>query len=78
MLVAKTKALISFAGTAKLIWAFVFAYAKCWFSHDAAHLIMVISLKFQLGCLLKSDTEQFKLQSVKSQNRLLHLKKVSV
>ena len=36
--VAKTKALISFAVTAKLICVFVFAYAKCWFSHDAAHM----------------------------------------
>ena len=38
MYVAKTKALISFAVTAKLICVFVFAYAKCWFSHDAAHM----------------------------------------
>ena len=38
MYVAKTKALISFAVTAKLICVFVFAYAKCWFSHDAAHI----------------------------------------
>ena len=37
--VAKTKALISFAVTAKLICAFVFAYADCWFSHGAAHLL---------------------------------------
>ena len=37
--VAKTKALISFAVTAKLICVFVFAYADCWFSHGAAHLI---------------------------------------
>ena len=36
--VAKTKALISFAFTAKLICVFVFAYAKRWFSHDAAHM----------------------------------------
>ena len=36
--VAKTKALISFAVTAKLICAFVFAYAKCWFPHDTAQL----------------------------------------
>ena len=35
---AKTKALISFAVTAKLICAFVFAYAKSQFSHDAAHI----------------------------------------
>ena len=35
--VAKTKALISLVDTAKLICVFVFAYAKRWFSHDAAH-----------------------------------------
>ena len=34
--VAKTKALISFAVTAKLICVFVFAYAKSRFSHNAA------------------------------------------
>ena len=39
MRVAKTKALISFAVTAKLICVFVFAYAKSRFSHDAAHMI---------------------------------------
>ena len=33
--IAKTKALISFAVTAKLICVFVFAYAKIRFSHDA-------------------------------------------
>ena len=36
--VAKTKALISFAVTAKLICVFVLAYAKCWFSHGAAQM----------------------------------------
>ena len=35
--IAKTKALISFAVTAKLICVFVFAYAKSLFSHDEAH-----------------------------------------
>ena len=39
MCVAKTKALISFAVTSKLIFVFVIAYAKSWFSHDAAHII---------------------------------------
>ena len=39
--VAKTKALISFAVTAKLICVFVFAYAKRWFSHDAAQLYLL-------------------------------------
>ena len=37
--VAKTKALISFAVTAKLTCVFVFAYAKSRFSHDAAHIV---------------------------------------
>ena len=41
MYVAKTKVLISFAVTAKLICVFVFAYAKHLFSHDAAHLFLI-------------------------------------
>ena len=36
--VVKTKALISFAVTAKLICIFVFAYADCWFSHEGAQM----------------------------------------
>ena len=36
--VGKTKALISFAVTAKLICIFVFPYADCWFSHEAAQM----------------------------------------
>ena len=46
--VAKTKVLISFAVTAKLIYIFVFAYADCWFSNEAAHLIDV------MGCVSDS------------------------
>ena len=38
--VAKTKALISFAVTAKLICVFVFAYTKLRFSHNEAHILM--------------------------------------
>ena len=34
--VAKTKALISFVFA--FVCAFVFAYAKCWFAHDEAHI----------------------------------------
>ena len=37
--VAKTKALISCAVTEQLICAFVFAYAKSSFSHDADQLV---------------------------------------
>ena len=40
MHVAKTKALISFAATAKLICIFVFSYANCWFSHDMAQMLI--------------------------------------
>ena len=48
--VAKTKALISFAVTVKLICVFVFAYANIWFSHDAAHLTLrVITVCFQVS-----------------------------
>ena len=39
---AKTKALISFAVTAKLLCVFVFAYANIRFSHVAAHVISII------------------------------------
>ena len=39
---AKPKALISFAVTAKLIRDFVFAYAKNRFSHKEAHLLVLL------------------------------------
>ena len=45
--VAITKVLISFAVTVKLICAFVFAYADCWFSHGAAHLMQLNMLTFR-------------------------------
>ena len=44
MRVAKTKELVSFAVSAKLICVFVFACAKCWFSHDAAQTIDIMSI----------------------------------
>ena len=50
--VAKTKALISFVVTAKLICIFVFAYAKRWFSHDAAHSMFQCHPVCQL-CFIK-------------------------
>ena len=43
--VAKTKALIRFAVTAKLICVFVFVYAKRWFSHDAAQMVISITVE---------------------------------
>ena len=42
MYVAKTKALVSCAVTAQLKCAFVFAYAKRRFSHDAALIKLII------------------------------------
>ena len=42
--VAKTKRLISLAVTAKLICVFVFAYANCWFCHEAAHILNKLQL----------------------------------
>ena len=46
--VAETKALISFAVTAKLICVFVFAYTKIRFSHDATHIMLDISIYYPL------------------------------
>ena len=40
--VAKTKVLISFAVTAKLICVFGFAYAKSRFSNNEAHLVKIV------------------------------------
>ena len=34
---------MSFAVTAKLICIFVFAYTKCWFSHDGAQMLFINS-----------------------------------
>ena len=49
--IAKTKV------TAKLVWAFVFAYANCWFSHATtlfSHMQIVGFLMRRLLCLLFS------------------------
>ena len=55
---AKTKAQISFAVTAKLICAFVFAYAKSRFSHDGAHIFAVNhSKRFYHREMLPKDTD---------------------
>ena len=42
MHVAKTKTKISFTVTAKLIRVFGFAYADSWFSHETAHLSVLV------------------------------------
>ena len=38
---SENQGVISFAVTAKLICVFIFAYADCWFSHEAAQLCFV-------------------------------------
>ena len=55
--VAKTKALISCAVTAKLICTFVWAYAKSRFSHDAAQLPLKI---IRLMKMTKKDCCNYK------------------
>ena len=46
--VAKTKSLISLAVTVKPIFAFVFAYAKCSFSHDTAQYLYMKNNKISI------------------------------
>ena len=68
--VAKTKALISFAVTAKLICVFVFAYADCWFSYAVSYAVAQIQishdLKEQLLNTTKSSTIIIVFTSIKS------------
>ena len=57
---SEKKALISFTVTAKLIRAFVFAYAKCRFSHDAAHLILGTVFHYSLYTYFINVSSNFK------------------
>ena len=64
--VAKTKAMISFAVTAKLICVFVFANADCWFSHVAAHNYLVpVCNFFNSLCNSNPYLIQFKNMKIK-------------
>ena len=47
--VAKTIVQISFAVAAKLICAFGFAYADCWFTHEAGHTLNMFFLKMNMN-----------------------------
>ena len=49
----KTKALIRCAVTDQLICAFVLAYAKRRFSHDAAHIMYIVWNSEGFACLAK-------------------------
>ena len=65
--VAKTKALISFAVTAKLICVFVFPYAKSRFSHDAAqiHISEYVQPDLIFTCHSSQDFQALKAPSLK-------------
>ena len=56
---AKTKALISCAVTAQLIFVFAFSYACCWFSHAAAQLRMILA--FSCGGNVRSLSKMSRL-----------------
>ena len=53
--VEKTKALISLAVTVKLVCAFVFAWAKIWFSHIMADILVVWEHLSCLNVILEDD-----------------------
>ena len=55
---AKTKTLISFADTAKLICIFVFAYADCWFSHDAAQMCLLGYVRWVIIILVSTTAKK--------------------
>ena len=67
----KTKALISFAVTAKLICVFVFAYAKSRFSLDAAHLIVIFQ-KLKQNPKLKVFIETSKAICLSFSHKVAH------
>ena len=69
MRVAKTKALISFAVTAKLICAFVFAYADCWFSHGAVHFLKGHCVFLGNACVFMETTNIIVSSSSKGTRR---------
>ena len=58
--VAKTKALISFAVSAKLICVFVFEYAKSRFSHNEAPIINNIYNILLISTAFKISTDVLK------------------
>ena len=80
--VAKTKALISFAVTAKLTCVFVFAYAKSRFSHDEAHLCHVTSkpvlrvsnhVRHETGCTATENGQRLGISYIGSRGIVLSM-----
>ena len=63
----KTKSLISFTVSAKLICVFVFAYAKCWFSHaKALFTVSHVCFRFKKGKMYEFEPGKFDTKSVTS------------
>ena len=52
--------MISFAVTVKLICTFVFAYTKCWFSHDETFLLLTGDVDNVTKELKKTFIDTFK------------------
>ena len=75
--VAKTKALISFAVTAKLICVFVFAYAKHWFFHDAAHFLIIEGcfLSVLHRVFLQQCAYDYQMNRIMRKSAFLHIRK---
>ena len=63
MRMAKTKALISFAVTAKLIRVFVSAYAKSRFSHDEAHIVKIGEIWVCIKMVKSDNFQDFSIKS---------------
>ena len=54
----KTKVKISIVVTAKLVCAFVLAYANCWFSDAAAQSKIVVSVLLKFKIVNKKNVEK--------------------
>ena len=67
----KTKALISFENTAKLICVFVFAYVKRRSSHEAAHIILTKIWRTGPGLATSVDLAPQSLHSLQFSQHLL-------
>ena len=62
--IAKTKAMISFPVTAKLICAFAFTYADCWFSHEMAQVLQLLPIAaIDFNCIGYSQSCQRSLDN---------------
>ena len=75
---AKTKALISFVVTAKLISVFVFAYAKIRFPHDAAHICSLAVLSTEADECSLEDVQYLPKSDHQTQSSFIHIEPAHV